>query len=144
MPRLTRRSFLRTTCCTAAGVAAASLNKFGLMNAYAQGSDYKSLVCVFLFGGNDANNMIIPYDTAGYANYAQIRANIGLKQDVLLPIQPKSQGTPFSLHPTMGDIQSLFNGGQVAAVVNVGNLPQPTTREQYLNSQVQIPVNLFS
>ncbi len=144
MPRLTRRSFLRTTCCTAAGVAAASLNKFGLINAYAQGSDYKALVCIFLFGGNDANNMIVPYDTAGYANYATLRANLALKQDVLLPIQPKTQPTPFSLHPVMSDMQTLFGNGQVAAVVNVGNLPEPMTRDQYLNGQVRIPVNLFS
>ena len=144
MPRTTRRSFLKTTCCSAAGVAAASLSRFGLMNAYAQGADYKALVCIFLFGGNDANNTIIPYDAAGYNNYAQVRANLALKQDVLLPIQPKSQGTPFSLHPALGDIQTLFDSGQVAAVVNTGNLPQPTTRAQYLNAQVPIPVHLFS
>ncbi len=145
MPRVSRRSFLRTTCCTAAGgVAAASLSRFGLMNAYAQGTDYKALVCVFLFGGNDANNMIVPYDTGGYGNYAQLRAGLALKQNVLLPIQPKSQSLPYSFHPKFGFMQSLFNGGQLAAVVNTGNLPQPTTRDQYLNSKVKIPVNLFS
>ena len=145
MPRLTRRGFLRTTCCTAAaGVAAASLSRFGLMNAYAQGSDYKALVCVFLLGGNDANNMIVPYDSNGYANYAQIRANLALKQTDLLPIQPKSLGLPYAFHPKFAGLQNLFSGGQLAAVVNTGILPQPTTRDQYLNAQVNIPVNLFS
>lgn len=144
MPRITRRGFLRTTCCTAAGVAAASLSRFGLMNAYAQGADYKALVCIFLFGGNDANNMIIPYDSAGYANYAQIRANLALPQSKLLPIQPLSQSLPFAFHPKFVGLQNLFNGGQVAAVVNTGTLPQPTTRDQYLNNQVNVPVNLFS
>lgn len=146
MPRITRRGFLRTSCCTAAaaGVAASNLNRLGLMSAFAQGTDYKALVCIFLFGGNDANNMIIPYDTAGYNNYAQLRANLALPQSVLLPIQPKSQATPFALHPRFSGIQSLFNSGQIAAVVNTGTLPQPTTRDQYLNNQVTIPTNLFS
>lgn len=146
MPRITRRGFLRTSCCTAAaaGIAASNLNRLSLMSAYAAGSDYKALVCVFLFGGNDANNMIIPYDTAGYSNYASLRANLALPQSGLLPIQPKSQSLPFAFHPKFVNMQSLFTGGQVAAVVNVGVLPQLTTRSQYLNSQVPIPVNLFS
>ena len=145
MPRITRRGFLRTTCCTAAAsVAAASLNRFGLMNAYAQGTDYKALVCIFLFGGNDANNMIIPFDNTNYANYASLRANLALAQSTLLPIQPKSLSLPYALHPKMTDMQGLFTGGQLAAVVNTGVLPQPTSRMQYLNSQVTIPVNLFS
>jgi uncharacterized protein (DUF1501 family) len=142
---VTRRGFIRTTCCTAAaGVAAASLSRFGLVNAYAQGTDYKALVFVFLFGGNDANNTIIPYDASGYANYQTLRANLALPQGNLLPIQPKSLGTPFAFHPKFAELQGLFNSGQLAAVVNTGVLPQPTTRDQYLNSQVAIPVNLFS
>jgi len=145
MPRITRRGFLRTTCCTAAaGVAAASLSRLGLVNAYAQGSDYKALVCVFLFGGNDANNMIIPYSSSDYANYAKIRANLALPQANLLPIQPKSLGSPYALHPKLVDMQNLFNGGQLAAVINAGTLLQPTTRDQYLNGQASVPVNLFS
>jgi uncharacterized protein (DUF1501 family) len=114
------------------------------MSAYAQGTDYKALVCIFMFGGNDANNMIIPYDSAGYANYAKIRANLALAQNTLLPIQPKSQSLPYGLHPMLVGTQSLFNGGQVAAVVNTGVLPQPTTQAQYLNGLVNIPRNLFS
>ena len=76
MPRFTRRGFLRTGCCAAAGVAAASFTRLGLVNAFAQGTDYKALVCVFLFGGNDANNMIVPYSSSDYANYAKIRAGL--------------------------------------------------------------------
>jgi len=146
MPRITRRGFLRTSCCTAAaaGLVSSSINRLGLMSAYAQGSDYKALVCIFMFGGNDANNTIIPYDSAGYANYAQIRDNLALDQSLLLPIQPKSQGLPFALHPRCLNIQQLFNSGQVAAVVNTGVLPQPTTRDQYLKGLVPIPVSLFS
>ena len=88
MPRMSRRGFLRTTCCTAAaGVAAASFGRRGLVNALAQTSqDYKALVCIFLFGGNDANNMIVPLGTNDYANYATIRAGLALPQGQLLPV----------------------------------------------------------
>ncbi len=145
MPRITRRGFLRTTCCTAAaGVAAASLNRLGLVSAYAQGTDYKALVCIFLFGGNDGNNMIIPFDTADYANYASIRSKLALPQGTLLPIQPASLSSPYAFHPKFVEMQNLFSNGQLAAVVNVGTLPQPITRDQFLNAQVNVPVNLFS
>jgi uncharacterized protein (DUF1501 family) len=68
MSKWNRREFLRTTCCSAAaGFAAASFSRFGMVNALAQSAtDYKALVCVFLFGGNDSNNMVIPFDTTGY------------------------------------------------------------------------------
>ena len=141
---LTRRGFIRSACCCAAGTAVANFTRLGLINAFAQGSDYKALVCVFLFGGNDANNTIVPFDSAGYANYAQIRQNLALSQGVLLPIQPKSQSTPFAFHPKFAEMQGLFNSGHVAAVVNTGTLPQPMTRDQYLSGQVPIPQNLFS
>jgi uncharacterized protein (DUF1501 family) len=146
MPRLTRRGFLRTTCCTAAAsVAAASFNRLGLVSAYAQcASDYKALVCVFMFGGNDANNMVVPYSTADYDNYAKIRAGLALSRGSLLPVQPKSLGSPFAFHPKFTDLQKLFNGGQLAAVLNTGTLTQPTTRDQYLNGAVPVPLNLFS
>jgi len=146
MPRLTRRGFLRTTCCTAAaGVAAASFGRLGLVSAFAQGvSDYKALVCIFLFGGNDANNMIIPYSDSDYQNYANIRANLALPQDTLLPVQPKSLTSPYAFHRRFTHIQQLFNGGQLAAVINLGTLVQPTTRDQYLNGQVSVPQALFS
>src|ERR1700685_4226459 len=80
MPRMSRRGFLRTTCCTAAaGVAAASFGRLGLVNALAQTTqDYKALVCIFLFGGNDANNMIVPIDSSGYASYKSIRSVLAL------------------------------------------------------------------
>lgn len=144
MEKFTRRDFLRTGCCTAAGLGAASFSRLGLMNALAQGTDYKALVCIFLFGGNDGNNTIIPYDTAGYANYRSLRANLALPQGGLLPIAPPSQGEPFAFHPKLTNVQRLFNSGQLACVVNTGVLPQPTTQAQYQNQQVPIPINLFS
>jgi uncharacterized protein (DUF1501 family) len=101
MGRWNRRDFLKTTCCSAAaGFAAASFSRFGLVNALAQtATDYKALVCVFLFGGNDSNNMIIPYDSAGYNAYKSARGGLALAQGSLLPITPPSIGSPFSFHP---------------------------------------------
>src|SRR5580704_11109526 len=96
--KITRRDLLRQSCCTAAAVGtAASLSRFGLINALAQApSDYRALVCIFLFGGNDANNLLIPMDTAGYANYLTNRGavasgGLALTQSSLLPIVAKTQ-----------------------------------------------------
>jgi uncharacterized protein (DUF1501 family) len=146
MPRLSRRGFLRTTCCTAAaGVAAASFSRLGLVNALAQTTqDYKALVCIFLFGGNDANNLIVPLGSSDYANYASIRAGLAVPQGQLLPVSPKSLSESYGFHPNLVEIQSLFNGGQLALLANAGTLVQPTTRDQYLQGQATVPVNLFS
>ena len=146
MPRLSRRGFLRTTCCTAAaGVAAASFSRLGLVNALAQTTqDYKALVCIFLFGGNDANNLIVPLGSSDYANYASIRAGLALPQGQLLPVSPKSLSEPYGFHPQLAEMQSLFDGGQLALLANAGTLVQPTTRAQYLQGQATGPVNLFS
>src|ERR1700757_4224528 len=110
MAKWNRREFLRTTCCSAAaGFAAASFSRFGLVNALAQTTtDYKALVCVFLFGGNDSNNMIIPYDTAGYNAYKSARGGLALAQGSLLPINPPTIGSPFPFHPRFAGMQSLF------------------------------------
>ncbi len=136
-----RRSFL-TNASLLAGGNALGLRPFGVLNALAQTSpDYKALVCVFLFGGNDANNMIIPYDTTGYANYSTLRGPLALAQSSLLGLTP----TPaFALHPSMPELQGLYNSGNVALLTNVGTLLHPTTKAQYLASAVTPPTNLFS
>jgi uncharacterized protein (DUF1501 family) len=146
MGKWSRRDFLKTTCCSAAaGFAAASFSRFGLVNALAQNAtDYKALVCVFLFGGNDSNNMVIPYDTAGYNSYKSARGGLALAQGSLLPITPPSIGSPFALHPRFGAMQSLFNNKQLAVLANVGTLIQPTTASQFRNRGVPVPMNLFS
>ncbi len=146
MRRMSRRDFLRSTCCTAAaGMTAASFSRFGLINAMAQSSsDYKALVCVFLYGGNDANNMIVPFDTAGYANYSKIRAGLALPQNQLLAVTPPSVGTPFGFHPKLVEMQQLFKNKKLALLSNVGTLVQPTTRDQYTKGQAALPINLYS
>ena len=135
-----RRSFIKYASLAAAGNAAA-LRPFGALNALAQSTtDYKALVCIFLFGGNDANNTLIPFDTTGYANYASLRGDLALAQNTLLPLTPAPN---FALNPNLPDIQALFNGNNAAFVANVGTLIQPLTRAQYLAGQTA-PTNLFS
>ena len=146
MGKWNRRAFLKTTCCSAAaGFAAASFSRFGLMNALAQTTtDYKALVCVFLFGGNDSNNMVIPYDAAGYNAYKTARGGLALAQGSLLPINPPSVGSPFAFHPRFTGLQSLFNNKNLAVLANVGTLVQPTTVTQFRKRGVMLPINLFS
>jgi uncharacterized protein (DUF1501 family) len=138
--RLTRRSFIRSASLAAAGSAAA-LRPFGALNALAQNTtDYKALVCVFLFGGNDANNMLIPFDTNGYANYSSIRGSLAIAQSKLLQL---GQAPNFALNPGLTNLQGLFGSKTAALVANVGTLIEPTTRAQFLANQ-SLPSNLFS
>jgi uncharacterized protein (DUF1501 family) len=146
MAQWNRRDFLRTSCCSAAaGFAAASFSRFGLMNALAQtATDYKAMVCVFLFGGNDSNNMVIPFSTTGYSGYKSARGGLALAQGSLLPINPPTPGQPFAFHPRFTGMQSLFTKNQLAVLTNVGTLIQPTTPAQFQNGGVPVPINLFS
>jgi uncharacterized protein (DUF1501 family) len=145
MTHHSRRDFVRLACCSAATAAMVSgLSKFGLVSALAQGTtDYKALVCIFMFGGNDANNMLVPLGS-NYPNYASIRANLALPQASLLPLQVGGAAN-FGLHPNLPDLQNLFNNQKALAVLtNVGTLVQPTTRQNYQMHNLTLPQNLFS
>jgi uncharacterized protein (DUF1501 family) len=135
-----RRSFIKYASLAAAGNAAA-LGPFGALSALAQGAtDYKALVCVFLFGGNDANNTLIQFDTAGYANYATVRGPLAIAQNQLIQL---SAMPTFALNPNLPDIVTLFNNKNAAFVANVGTLIEPTTKAQY-KAGTGLPTNLFS
>ena len=142
-----RRDFIRMGCCSAAsfGVTAA-FGHLNLIHAFAANptTDYRALVCIFLFGGNDSNNMIIPNDSAGYLNYQTLRSNLAIPQNTLLPIVAKTGNVPYGLHPELTGLQGLFNSGQVAILANVGTLAQPVTRAQYMAGGPTLPINLFS
>jgi uncharacterized protein (DUF1501 family) len=142
--RHSRRDLLRLACCSAAGATMVSgLSKLGLVSALAQGStDYKALVCIFMFGGNDSNNMLVPIDTR-YAQYLQARSVLALPQGQLLPLQINGQST-YGLHPNMPEMQGYFNNQKnLAILANVGTLVQPTSQAQYQAYQ-NLPENLYS
>src|ERR1700680_2886897 len=111
--RQTRREFVRRTCCTAAALGmVSSFSRFGLVNALAQSpTDFRALVCIFLFGGKDANNLLVAMDSAGDAKYLNVRkplssGGLALDQNSLLPITSKTQQvgtTMFGLHPNVAE-----------------------------------------
>jgi uncharacterized protein (DUF1501 family) len=147
-----RRRFLKGAGAVSAISLASSLDSFGVSAVSAQGAPgYKALVCVFLFGGADSNNFVIPNTgPAGqdYAAYNAVRdpsSGINIAQASLVPISPSNTpGRTFGLHPSMAALGSLFSAGKAAVVCNVGTLLYPTTRAQYLARQVQSPSQLFS
>ena len=131
-----RRAFLRSLGALSTFGLASRLDLVNLVAAAnaQQAADYKALVCVFMFGGNDGNNTVVPIDSAGYAQYAAVRpatSGINLAQASLLPIQPVNIGTPFGLHPAMPEVQTLFTQRKLAILGNVGTLVQPITKAQY-------------
>jgi uncharacterized protein (DUF1501 family) len=135
---------LRLACCSAAGASlVGGLSKFGLVSALAQGTtDYKALVCIFMFGGNDSNNMLVPTDSR-YTQYLQARSVLALPQSQLLPLQINGQSI-YGLHPNMPEMQGYFNNQKSLAIVaNVGTLVKPTTQAAYRAFQ-NLPENLFS
>jgi uncharacterized protein (DUF1501 family) len=140
---LTRRAFLCRSF-GAMGAAAVAFERFGLLQAFAQSTDYKALVCIFLFGGNDSGNVVIPYDD--YASYANARAvsGIAIPQSSLLQIDVPSVGSRFGFHPSLTGLNDLWGQGNLAVVCNVGPLVEPTNRDSYTNGTARVPLNLFS
>jgi uncharacterized protein (DUF1501 family) len=147
--RTTRRRFLRAAA--AGGVAYAFGRTSGVTYAQMAGdgsfADYKALVCVFLFGGNDSWNMVVPSSDAEHAVYAASRQNLSIPKASLLPLQlavPDPSGWSFGLNPAMPGLADLFNSGRAAVVANVGPLIAPATLAQYQNRSVPLPPQLFS
>ena len=152
---LSRRKFIGS-CCAAVGTTGllSALAQLRLIGAIASpsntltanaASDYKALVCLFLQGGNDANNILIPNDASGYAAYAAGRGALALPQTGLLALAPKtSDGRAFALHPSMPEFHSLFGQGKAAIMANTGTLVVPTTKAQYSAQSVPLPPQLFS
>lgn len=137
-----RRSFLQHAGALA---GTAAFGQLGVFAAQAAGAnDYKALVCIFLYGGNDSNNTIVPLDTAGYANYAQTRSYLALPQAQLLPLVIAGAAPQYGLHPALPGLQSLWAAGNLAVVANVGTLVQPLTKPQYLSTATSKPQSLFS
>ena len=147
MSSMTRRRFLKA--CAAGGGLYAFGRTPGSIYAEAAGvngfSDYKALVCVFLFGGNDSWSMVVPRSDADYNAYAQSRQNLAIAKDQLLPVNAMNgNGVLYGLHPSMQGVADLFESGRCAVVANVGPLIQPTTKAQYQAGSVALPPQLFS
>ena len=153
-----RRDFLRRATCAGLGIASAGA-MFGhlrLINsalastadcaAYPPVNDYKALVCVFLFGGNDSFNLIVPKDASRYATYAASRGSMAIANNQLLPINATGipGGDLYGLHPSVPELASLFDANHGAFVVNTGTLRQPTTKSQYQTAGYPLPPQLFS
>ncbi len=145
-----RRELLRRCACAAVGGAGLSaLGRLELLQAAAaaQGpyTDYKALVCVFLFGGNDSFNMVVPRDGQAYADYAAARQALAVPAASLIPLSPQNPlPSGYGLHPSCPELADLFERGRLAVVANAGTLIQPVTRAEYLARTAPLPPQLFS
>jgi uncharacterized protein (DUF1501 family) len=155
-----RRTFLKKSSLMAAAGAAApwalQLAAMGEAAAFS-GDDYKALVCVFLYGGNDYANTVVTYDEASHRRYADIRAagagsaaggivlsRAALANTLLKPAQALPEGRQYALHPSMPNLAGLFNSGQAGVQLNVGPLVVPLTRQQFESQAYPMPPKLFS
>jgi uncharacterized protein (DUF1501 family) len=151
-----RREFVKSVLSVSAGTAVAPwvLNLAALGEAAAAGAnDYKALVCVFLYGGNDYANTLVPYDTGSYAQYQALRPNLAYAFPSLAvtalnpfqaPVDRAGVARQYALAPELAPLLPLFNDGKMGVLLNVGNLVQPVTKEQYLANSVPLPAKLFS
>ena len=146
----TRRDFIRLSCCSAATLSTlAGLGRFGMMSALAAGptcTGYKALVCIFLFGGNDSNNLIVPIDSR-FTTYQNARGanqamgGLALAQNTLVTL---GSGT-YGMHPSARELAGHYNSNNLAVLANVGTLIKPfISKTDYINRTIQAPDNLFS
>jgi uncharacterized protein (DUF1501 family) len=109
------------------------------------GGDYKALVCIMLAGGNDSYNMLMPRGNSEYNEYATTRSNLAIGQNNILQINPNtSDGRTFGVHPSMSDMQQMFENNSLAFLANVGTLIEPSTKSDIQNKVVKTPLGLFS
>jgi len=152
-----RRKFIKDTLCAALGGASvySALGQMQLLQAATRATsyafnDYKALVCVFLYGGNDSFNTVVPYTLSDYNSLygvGGVRPNLALPRASLHALNATAtsgDGIQYALHPSMPELAALFNGGQAAIVANVGTLVRPTTQAQYLTGNYALPPQLYS
>lgn len=153
LDELTRREFLRRSSALGlAGVAAPwalSLAAMGEAAAAALPGDYRALVCVFLYGGNDFANTLVPYDQASYNSYAAIRQALAIPRDqltatALTSSSPLPGGRQMALNPALAPLKAIFDAGKMGVLLNIGTLVQPVTLAQYKAGTAKLPPKLFS
>ena len=140
-----RRDFLKHSA--ALGVTGA-MSMSAIREAVAA-TDYKALVCVFLYGGNDSANSLTPYDAATYEAYRSHRPSLAharsaLAPTLLIPGTPLPGGVQYALAPTLAPLLPIFNAGKMAPLLNVGTLIEPVTKAQYVAGSARLPPKLFS
>ena len=149
---LSRREFLkRASAVSIAGTATPfALNLAAIGEAAAAtATDYKALVCVFMYGGNDYANTLVPYDIDNYNLYEHFRSAIAIPRanvagNLLNPLTALPDGRQYALAPELKDLLPFFNAGQMAVLLNVGTLVQPTSKADYVAKSVPLPPKLFS
>jgi uncharacterized protein (DUF1501 family) len=148
---LSRRDFIRQAACAAVGTAAmtSAIRDLRYMNAAVAQSninDYKALVCIFLAGGNDSNNLIIPTIPSEYTNYQTVRGQVlAIPSGSILPISPTNfDGHNYGFHPCCSQLQTLFGAQKLAVLFNTGTLAYPLTKAQYNSTPSKRPPQLFS
>ena len=151
-PDASRREFLkRTSALSLVGSAAPwALNLAAIGEAAAQSAgDYKALVCVFFYGGNDHGNTLVPFDAATHASYAALRSGLAtplsaLGPTALAPGIALPNGRQYALAPELAALHSMFDAGRLGVLLNVGPLLGPTSKAQYTARSVPLPPKLFS
>lgn len=151
-----RRAFLkRASMLSIAGVATPWAVNLAAMAeaAAANASDYKAIVCVFLYGGNDYANTLVPYDNASFNAYYNLRPTLAYQQSALAgtvlspsvaPVDASGMARQYALAPELAPLLPIFNAGKMGVLLNVGTLIGPTTKQQYLAKSVPLPSKLFS
>ena len=140
----TRRDFLKLTAMATMGMATpfSAMNRFKSINHLMSPafSEYKAIVCLFLGGGNDSFNMLMPRSGSAYTEYQNARSNLALDAIDMHSIEAGAYG----LHPSMTDVHQMYLDGELALISNAGSLIEPVTKQQYLDKSVPLPLGLFS
>ena len=145
-----RRDFLKRSLVGLGGASSlwATTSQFNLVNAATSANsftDYKALVCVFLLGGNDSLNMLIPIDQRAYDQYAATRQNLAVARNAALPIKvTNTQYSSVGLHPSLAALHTIYEQGNMALVANVGPMIEPASKADILTGRVMLPPQLFS
>ncbi|MGK0314176.1 MAG: hypothetical protein ACI86M_000386 [Saprospiraceae bacterium] len=154
--KINRRTFLGQASCAAVGMSTLfntvlnlktmnAASAFNLHNLQGPFDEYKAIVCILLSGGADSYNMLVPTGTNDYNEYAETRSNQAIPINDLIPITPtNTNGKEFGLHPSMTNMASIFESGNMAFVSNVGSLIEPTSKDGVYNGTDQLPLGLFS
>ncbi len=152
MKNISRRKFVGQISCAALGYTSIMNTLIHLkgMNALTAANSmmdpgYKALICLSLSGGADSYNMLVPMSNKEYSDYAKTRSNLAIPKTELRQIQvTNTPGRTFGVHPALKEMQKLFDNGKLTFVSNVGTLLEPTTKDEFYNQTVKLPLGLLS